>query len=81
MGADVCQGAQSCLLSPRGWGTAPLPSPRSLNHWVTVQKKEKDKKPAGTRSHLQDGNSRTADGMGAVALFLPSVTSNQGWGT
>lgn len=46
MGADVCQGAQSCLLSPRGWGTAPLPSPRSLNHWVTVQKKRTKNQPA-----------------------------------
>lgn len=36
VGAEVCQGAQSCLLFPKGWGTAPLPFPGSLNHWATV---------------------------------------------
>lgn len=51
MSNEVCRGGQSCLLFPQGSGAAPSPSPRSLNHWATVQKKMVDGEPDSTESH------------------------------
>lgn len=53
--------------------------PEPLGHSVE-ERGENDRQAAGTRSHLHGGNSRTADGTGAVALFLPSMISRQSWG-
>lgn len=80
MSNEVCQGGQSCLLFPQGSGAAPSPSPRSLNHWATVQKKRVDGEPDSTESHTRAGVSGTADGVRAVALFLSGTLSHQSRG-